>query len=43
MCSPDSESCELHKKWYGSGRTGSYGLGITLRSIASYQYVNSEL
>jgi len=29
MCSPASESCELHKKMYSSGRTGSYRLVVS--------------
>ena len=28
MCLPASESCELHKKCYGSSRTSSYGVGL---------------
>ena len=33
MCSPASESCELHKKMYGSGRTGSYGFVVSLSDV----------
>jgi len=41
MCSPASESCELHKKMCGSGHTGSCGLVVSLSdvlelAIASY-------
>ena len=41
MCSPASESCGVHKKMYGSSRTGSYGLIVSLSdvlelAIASY-------